>query len=724
MPKTRNKARRSSRKVRAVRRALSMSGPLTFTAAASTGGEGESGDAPRFSMVAYTGGAMNVGWGDPVVIDFAGLDLGSKSRPVLRDHYPSQVVGHTESVKVDNGSLLIAGVVSGAGEAAREVVESSRRGFPWQASVGVSAASVEHFDAGAKVSVNGRSFTGPIDVVRRGSLSEVSFVALGADDGTVAVAAAKTGVTAMNFSEWLKAKGFNEDDLTKAQRTTLLNAFNAEQAADDEGDDDAEASAEGDDEDDESTDDEGEGDGAAKASRVRANQRRDGRPRVSATTQELRRREVEETSRIAKVRQICRRHPGIEAMAIEQGWTVERAELEVLRAQRPGSPGVRSGGGDVTAAAIEVSLCRSVGVSAKALEESYRAQDLEAADRPELRNFGLHALFAEVTRRAGGTPRHGRMGDEDIRAAFNADRVLQASSGFSTISLSGILSNVANKVLLEAYEAVGSVVSLIAHERDVNDFKEVSALRLITDASFDEVGPGGELKHATLTEQEFANRLNTYGQIVSLDRKTIINDDLDAFLTLPKQMGMRAAARRERLVITALLGAGAFFTDDVNSFDGADTALSIDSLAFAEQKFGERVDPTGEPVLMKPSVLLVAPANKTMAKRIYNSEFVASVDGANVPEKNPFAGTFPPAVSAYLSEAVNIANANNLTWYLFGDPKMAAAIEVLYLRGKRTPTIESGEVDFNKLGMQWRSYFDLGVAMQDPLAVIRMKGEA
>ena len=38
----------------------------------------------RFTMTAYTGGAMSLGgWPYPVVVDLAGLALGKKSRPIL-----------------------------------------------------------------------------------------------------------------------------------------------------------------------------------------------------------------------------------------------------------------------------------------------------------------------------------------------------------------------------------------------------------------------------------------------------------------------------------------------------------------------------------------------------------------------------------------------------------------------------------------------------------------
>jgi hypothetical protein len=74
---------------------------------------------PRLHIVAYTGGLMNVpGWGD-VAIRLDGLDA-SGQVPLLADHDArvGGVVGHGEASVVE-GRLIVAGVMSGAGEAAR-----------------------------------------------------------------------------------------------------------------------------------------------------------------------------------------------------------------------------------------------------------------------------------------------------------------------------------------------------------------------------------------------------------------------------------------------------------------------------------------------------------------------------------------------------------------------------------------------------------------------------
>jgi len=46
------------------------------------------------------------------------------------------------------------------------------------------------------------------------------------------------------------------------------------------------------------------------------------------------------------------------------------------------------------------------------------------------------------------------------------------------------------------------------------------------------------------------------------------------------------------------------------------------------------------------------------------------------------------------------------------------------LKGKRTPTVERGETDFNTLGLWFRVYFDLGVREQDHRGMVKSNGAA
>ncbi|MFM8223961.1 MAG: hypothetical protein ACKOJF_34095, partial [Planctomycetaceae bacterium] len=82
--------------------------------------------------------------------------------------------------------LVATGVISRDTPIAREVVTSSKNGFPWQASVGAAVEEFEFIRESQSVTVNGRAWPGPVNVVRRSTLGEISFVDLGADGATTA----------------------------------------------------------------------------------------------------------------------------------------------------------------------------------------------------------------------------------------------------------------------------------------------------------------------------------------------------------------------------------------------------------------------------------------------------------------------------------------------------------------------------------------------------------
>jgi len=680
----------------AERRTLQLRAPVEGWESinAATDGGGDRPALRRFSMVAYTGGPMMLAaWPHPVVVDLSGLQVTARSRPILKDHNPSLIVGHTDAVNVQGSSLTVAGVISGAGAVAREIVESSGNGFPWQASLGAVAQRVEFVPKGKRAQANGREFEGPVHIARKSVLGEISFVALGADDNTTAtVAASGAGKEDdMEFTEWLEAKGFDAESLSDAQRASLQAMYDADQKADD----------------DPTPDDANTG------------------PNPVA---DLRAELTAETKRASEIRRICAgRHHDLEAKAIAEGWDTTRTELEVLRAERPAISGVRRDGEQPTARALEAALCLSAGIAETDVGTWYDDRVMEAALSTRLRGAGLHTLFSTVIQAGGGHVRPGLADNEFIRSAFEASgRLVQASGGFSTISLPGILSNVANKSMLAAYRAVESAVGFFSADTDVADFKEVTRYRLTGNGVFEKVGPDGELKHATLSEQPFTNKVETYGRMFALTRHMIINDDLGAFLQIPRLIGRMSALKREEAVFELLLSnpSSFFSAGNSNFISGVDTALSIDALTKAEQTFMDQTDSDGKPILLSPSVLLVPTSLKVTAQQLMTETRVNETTDTNKakPASNPHAGKWRPVASPYLN-AQGITGGSAKAWYLFSNPADVAAIEIAYLRGRRVPVIESGETDFNTLGMQWRGYFDFGVAMQDHRAAVKSKGE-
>ncbi|MCK6490711.1 MAG: hypothetical protein L6R48_20870 [Planctomycetes bacterium] len=681
---------------------------------------------PRFSMVAYTGGPMRLqGWRHPVIVDLAGLVIPTQHRPIRLGHDAAHGVGHTDSLRVEGGKLIAAGVVSRDTSAAREVVISSKNGFPWQASIGAAVEEHEFVREGGTVHVNGRAWPGPVNVVRRSSLGEISFVDLGADGNTSALVTAHTpaatpspidsgeslvkNASAAAPSTSAAAAAAPADTATPTApaapaAAAAASAAPAVQAAATPAAPAAQA-------------------GAPAVQPVPVVQATASAPTAAAgaSVADLRAAAVQETERIAAVRKLCHgEHSAIEAQAIREGWDATRTELEVLRAARPTAPAAHIRSPELTQEVLEAACLLSA--QHAQVEEACSEQALTSAQRRFRGGIGLQELLLEAAWANGYTGRSFRDTREILRAAFPGG--IQAG-GLSTIDIGGILSNVANRFLLDGFGSVESTWRNIAVVGPVTDFKAITRYRLIGKDQYDQVAPGGQLKHGTLGETKYQNQADTYGLMLAIDRRDLINDDLGAITTVPRKLGRGAGLKINDVFWTTFLNHGAFFSAaNKNLLAGADTALTIDGLTKAETAFLEQVDPDGKPLGTMPSIILVPPALSAYGTQLFKSlELRDASPGGKYPVSNPHQGKFRVEVSRYLSNPQYAGNSAK-AWYLLADPADLPVIEVVFLNGQEAPVIETATADFNVLGVQMRGYHDFGVALQEPRAGMKSKGEA
>jgi hypothetical protein len=209
----------------------------------------------------------------------------------------------------------------------------------------------------------------------------------------------------------------------------------------------------------------------------------------------------------------------------------------------------------------------------------------------------------------------------------------------------------------------------------------------------------------------------------AVTRQDIINDDLGALTALPQRIGRGAALKLNKVFWGAFLDNSAFFTAPNGSLKtGAGTALGIDSLTQAEQAFLDQTDPDGQPLGIAPSILLVPTALNARAAALMNStEMRDTTASTKFPTVNPHAGKFTSVYSAYLSNATLTGNSST-AWYLLADPMTLATIEVAFLNGVETPTVETADADFNLLGIQMRGFHDFGVSKQEYRGGVKMAG--
>jgi hypothetical protein len=244
------------------------------------------------------------------------------------------------------------------------------------------------------------------------------------------------------------------------------------------------------------------------------------------------------------------------------------------------------------------------------------------------------------------------------------------------------------------------------------------------------VNEEGELKHFTLVDSQYQAKLDTFGSILGLSRKQLVNDDVGAFAQLPEIFGRAAELAIEQEAWTVLL---AWFdaTQTINPANApsmpaaghplnplASVALSpanMGALQWALQWFRDQRNAQGSPILAVPEMLFVPTSLEVPALQC-----MAAISATRSQDANVLTNRFAVEVSPFLNNP-NIVGNSQRNWYLFANPQVLAAIIGVFLNGQTSPTFESSEIDFNIVGgMRWRGYWDYGFAGAERQGAVRV----
>lgn len=398
----------------------------------------------------------------------------------------------------------------------------------------------------------------------------------------------------------------------------------------------------------------------------------------------------------------------IAAKVLEQLKADIKAEaLAGIRADRPAAPAVQvvakqEPNDDVLVAA----LCLAGNLPG--VEKQFSEKTLEAASKQ--RNIGLQEMLLRAAKANGfDQDVYSIKGDAVLREVLRAAFQPSVKASFATHSIANVTGTAYGKFLLNGFTTVESVWDRISMIRPVNDFKQVTGIRVNGGFEFEEVGAAGELKSAEATDEARSFGAKTYGRISTITRRDIINDDLGALTAVPQRLGYGAATKFNKVFWAEFEASNASYYAKKTAAAG--NAFSIDSLEAAVLGFNKQTNPDGGPLGVPPSTLLVPMDLEIPAMKVMGSQLL--IGGSSVSTaSNIFAGRYQIVSSFYLSSAS--------TWWLVANPNALNAMEVLFLNGNRTPVIEQASADFDTLGIQVRGYWDFGVAKGESRSCYRM----
>jgi hypothetical protein len=243
-----------------------------------------------------------------------------------------------------------------------------------------------------------------------------------------------------------------------------------------------------------------------------------------------------------------------------------------------------------------------------------------------------------------------------------------------------------------------------------------------------EVPRGGELRHGSVQERAYTNQASTYGILLGIDRRDIINDDAGAIGSATRHVGRGAGLKLNHLFYTVFnLNTSFFSAGNNNVITGGTSVLSgatgLEALRLAWTKFMQQTDPTGQPLGIRPAILFVPTELEVAANNLINSTEVMGSTTANslMGTANAFAGKLRVVATPYLSNT-SFSGSSTTAWYLLAEPTEMAVMQAVFVNGVDTPTVETADMDWNTLGMAWRGYIDAGFAFQEFRGGLRAAG--
>lgn len=289
----------------------------------------------------------------------------------------------------------------------------------------------------------------------------------------------------------------------------------------------------------------------------------------------------------------------------------------------------------------------------------------------------------------------------------------------TTSDLPYILAAAANKALAKGYNMSEETWQIWCDTGSVSDFKTNSAVRASETQGLDEVPEGGEYKYDKVSESREQYSIATYGKIFPITRQTLINDDLGALTDIPMKHG-RAAKRKIGDIAYAVLTGNAAMGDGIDLFHashgnyiaaGSGAVPGSVTIAAAVLAMGTQKDLDGVTNLnIEPKFLIAPKALEFGTEVFFNSNNFS--DNSTVATDSTFAST---RNNIYANRYIRVYDsrldtADAAAWY------MAAAkgdtVKVFFLNGVQNPWMEIKQ-GWNVDGVEFKIRIDAGAKAMD-----------
>jgi hypothetical protein len=585
------------------------------------------------------------------------IDPPSGQVPLLDTHNNYSVdkqFGSARDIRTEGQATIVRVYVSATRD---DVFTKIKEGHLTDCSVGYRILEFDTLKDGESREYEGLTITGPCRVVTSWELIELSLCPIGADP-----AAKARGKIVKEEAMRNERSGRELDPDERTLEEDL------DQAVEEVENLEEEIAAAAEDEEDEEGEREDEEEEEERAAGIRAERRR-----------------------VEEIEDLCRGFDigdKVRLLMIKRGLTVDQARKVILDRMKKNYAGGPAYG------AVRVMDDEGEKFRARALDaillRAGKKVEKPAAGAGELRGYSLRELARECLRRSGRRE--------------PGNMVEMVGRALTTTDLPLLLTEAANRSLMEGFAEASETWPIWTGEGSVNDFREITLIDVGLDNNLEEIGEHDEYTYSKMAEEAEKAGVATYGRMFAITRRAIINDDLNALTGIPAKMGAGANKKAGDAVYGVLI-ANSAMADGQPLFSAAHKNLlsgggipTVENLGAADMAMGLQKDMSGNRLNIRPEYYLAPISLRVSSETFYNSELIGTQAQPNI--RNIYDGAFTRVYEPRLDDD------STEHWYLAGPAQMG--VRVFYLNGVKTPYLETKE-GWNIDGVEYKVRFDVGV---------------
>jgi len=237
----------------------------------------------------------------------------------------------------------------------------------------------------------------------------------------------------------------------------------------------------------------------------------------------------------------------------------------------------------------------------------------------------------------------------------------------------------------DAYE--GAQWKKIVTIANIPNFKLQTRLRKEDMGRYAAVPEGGEYNTTAVESMRVFYRVFKYGLMVAITWEMIVNDDLDAFNDLMRQLVLSGLDSINAYVWGTIVANPAIWTGNtlfnLNHNNLMGLALSVASLGIARAMMNRHVSAGGKPIVgITPAFLVIPPELEQTSDVILDSSGMPTAQMSSG-VVNPERGRLEKIMTRYLVDVDD--------WYLWATPSSSPVMEMGFLFGQDTPETDMNE---------------------------------